>query len=104
MSMLRQLAEKPWQQSAAGPAPDSGAGFALPAATVALRMFLGVVGVLFSLLVVAYSERMAYEDLRPAPPQWLLWWNTPVRVVRSAVLQWAEVNILRRSRAPAQGG
>src|SRR3546814_825668 len=104
MSMLRQLAEKPWQQSAAGPAPDSGAGFARPAATVALRMFLGVVGVLFSLLVVAYSERMAYEDWRPAPPQWLLWWNTTVLVVSSAALQWAAVNIRRGRLDEAKAG
>lgn len=104
MNFLRQLTERPWEQSAVGPGPDSGAGFALPVATVALRMFLCVVGVLFSLLVVAYSQRMAYEDWRPTPPQWLLWWNTAVLVVSSAAFEWAAFNIRRGRLDEAKAG
>jgi cytochrome c oxidase subunit 3 len=96
MNIIRQLTEKPWE-----PAPGSvlvlhsGRSFHLSPATLGLRVFLCVVTVLFSLLVIAYAERMAYEDWRPAPQQWLLWLNTASLMVSSIAFQWALISIRR---------
>lgn len=105
MNIFRQLTEKPWERQP-GPdlAMDRGPSFALPTATVALRMFLTVVTVLFSLLVVAYAQRMIYEDWRPAPRQWLLWTNTALLIVSSAAFQWAAVGAGRGRPDDARAG
>ncbi len=92
MSFFRQLTEKPWET------PDStvvhlhgGAAFALPKATLGVRVFLVVATVVFSLLVVAYADRMAAGDWRPLAEPWLLWPNTAVLILSSVALQWARV-------------
>ena len=97
MNILRQLTEKSWEP-AQGPAVALYAGRSFPhlsSATLGLRVFLCVVTVLFSLLVVAYAERMAYEDWRPAPRQWLLWLNTASLVASSLAFQWASISVRR---------
>lgn len=66
------------------------------AKTLALRVFLAVVAVLFILLVTAYGGRMAYEDWRPAPQVRLLWANTFVLILSSVALQWAQYSVRRR--------
>jgi cytochrome c oxidase subunit 3 len=76
----------------------AGRSFDLPAATLGLRVFLCVVTVLFSLLVIAYADRMAYEDWRPTPQQWLLWLNTASLTVSSIAFQWASISV-RRGRS-----
>lgn len=88
MNIFRQLLEKPWE-SPGSLAVESGRSFALPVPTMALRVFLAVVTVLFSLLVVAYADRMLFEDWRPTPPQWVLWFNTGLLFFSSAAFQWA---------------
>lgn len=62
---------------------------------IALEVFLAVVAVLFMLLVIAYSGRMAYEDWRPAPQVSLLWANTFVLILSSVALQWAHYSVRR---------
>jgi cytochrome c oxidase subunit 3 len=52
--------------------------------------------VLFSLLVVAYADRMVLEDWRALPEPWLLWPNTAVLIVSSVSLQWASISARRR--------
>lgn len=105
MNILRQLMEKPWEQPGGqAVAAAAGPSFALPAATVALRVFLAVVTVLFALLVAAYSERMLYEDWRPTPRQWLLWSNTALLIVSSIALQWAWFSIRRGRVDDARAG
>ncbi len=96
MSFFHQLAEKPWV-AAQGRVDDlhGGGEFALPTATLGLRVFLAVVTVLFSLLVVAYAERMELADWRPLPEPWLLWLNTAVLILSSVALQWARVSARR---------
>src|SRR4029453_795747 len=64
----------------------------LPAATVALRTFLAVVTVLFTLLILAYGTRMEFEDWRPPPPLPLLWVNPGLLVLSSLAMQWAEIS------------
>lgn len=103
MNILRQLMEKPWEGPgdlalSAGPAP------APRAASVGLKVFLCVVTVLFSLLVVVYSERMLYEDWRPAPRQALLWLNTAVLLLSSAAMEWSLLAARRGRLEEARSG
>ena len=91
MSMFQQLMAKPWMTDQ-GQADDLYAGGASSglAKKLALRVFLAVVAVLFMLLLIAYSGRMAYEDWRPVPQLRLLWANTLVLILSSVALQWAQ--------------
>lgn len=96
MGIIRTLSEKPWAP-AQGMVDNfhSGGSFALPPAKLGLRVFLGVVTILFMLLVVAYSERMALEEWRPTPQRALLWVNTALLLLGSVGLQWARVSARR---------
>jgi cytochrome c oxidase subunit 3 len=96
MSILRQLREKPWLEAQARIDDlHRGGTFRLPAATLALRAFLAVVTVLFTLLILAYGTRMEFEDWRPTPPLRLLWLNTGLLVLSSLAMQWAAVSARR---------
>ncbi len=56
--------QKPWVEVPA--TPDNlakGRDFSVPTVKIGLRVFLGVVTVVFTLLVVSYFGRMAYADL-----------------------------------------
>ncbi len=87
MSILRVLMEKPWM--AEGPVYQLHAGreFFLPREMLGLRVFLVVVGVLFTLFVVAYADRMSLADWRPLPEPWLLWPNTVLLILSSIAFQ-----------------
>jgi cytochrome c oxidase subunit III len=101
MNLVRQLLEKPWEPARGAVALHAGRSFSLPAETVALRFFLAVVTVLFSLLIAAYAVRMAFEDWRPVPEQWLLWVNTGFLVASSLAfhLAWTGMRAGRLDRA-----
>ncbi|MSQ51993.1 MAG: cytochrome-c oxidase [Betaproteobacteria bacterium] len=101
MSIFQDLTAKPWALEQ-GKADDLYAGgvYAGFAKKLALRVFLGVVAVLFMLLLVAYGGRMVYEDWRPVPQLRLLWANTFVLILSSAALQWAQYSV-RRSHMDA---
>ena len=92
---------KPWATDQ-GKVDDLYAGGASSALAkkLALRVFLAVVAVLFTLLVTAYGGRMVYEDWRPAPQVNLLWANTVVLILSSVALQWAQYSV-RRGRMDA---
>ena len=96
MSLLRQLTEKPWV-TVPGTVVDlhGGRAFSLPTAKLGLRVFLAVVTVLFSLIVIAYADRMTVADWRPLPEPWLLWPNTALLILSSVALQWASVGARR---------
>ena len=96
MSILQQLMVKPWTANQ-GMVDDLYAGGVSSrfAKKLALRVFLTVVAVLFTLLVTAYGGRMVYEDWRPAPQVNLLWANTAVLILSSVALQWAQVSVRR---------
>ena len=90
MNFFREITTKPWLTAAgAGEAQGDARAFALPRSTLGLRVLLIVVSVLFSMLVVAYSDRMVLGDWRPVPKPWLLWPNTVLLVFASAAMQWA---------------
>lgn len=101
MSLFQQLTNKPWLT-------DEGPVVTLPgwsrstqpAARIALRMFLAVVGVLFMLLIIAYGDRMVYPDWRPTPAPALLWTNTWVLILASVALHWSKFSV-RRGRLDA---
>lgn len=101
MTIVRQLLEKPWEPATGAVPLHGGRSFQLAPETVALRVFLLVVTVLFSLLVSAYGVRMAFEDWRPAPEPWLLWVNTGLLVLSSAAfhLAWTATRDGRLERA-----
>ncbi|MGF1609706.1 MAG: cytochrome c oxidase subunit 3 [Kiloniellales bacterium] len=93
MGLFQQLMEKPW---VAGhhrivDRHDRSA-FLLPAATLGLRVLMAVIALLFTLLVVAYADRMFVPDWRPLPMPWLLWLNTAILILSSVGLQWAAVS------------
>jgi cytochrome c oxidase subunit 3 len=90
VSIFRQLTDKPWVK-ARGKVDDrhDGSEFSLPTATLGLRVLLAVITVLFSLLVVAYGDRLLVADWRPLPEPWLLWLNTVFLILSSVALQWA---------------
>ncbi len=90
MDFFREIASKPWLESqGAIDNAHQGGAYTLPAVTVGLRIFLGVVTVLFSLAVVAYSDRMALADWRPVPEPTLMWLNIVVLFASSVAMQWA---------------
>ena len=96
MSIFDQLTEKPWLTPEGTAADVRVHGLdSLPAKKLALRVFLGVVTVLFMLLITAYGDRMAYEDWRPTPQLGLLWNNTFMLVLSSIAMQWAQYSVRR---------
>ena len=101
MNLFRQLTEKPWEPAQGAVLLHGGRSFGLQPETVALRVFLGVVTVLFSLLIAAYAVRMAFEDWRPVPEQWLLWLTTTFLILSSLAFHvaWTGVRDGRHERA-----
>ena len=93
MSLISELSKKPWLPEPGGVA-DSPAGktFPLPSEKLALRVFLCVVTVLFTLIIVVYSDRMTLPDWRPLQEPWLLWLNTGMLILASVAFQWALVS------------
>lgn len=81
-----------------------GGAFSLPTASLGLRVFLAVIAVLFSILVVAYSERMSLGDWRSLPDPWLLWPNTFVLILSSIALQSACVGARKGQRDRVKTG
>ena len=96
MNFFQEIAKRPWQpEQGAVDNLDEGSAYALPTATVGLRLFLAVVTVVFSLMVIAYSDRMVVPDWRAFPSPWLLWLNTAMLVLSSVALQWTLGNARR---------
>jgi len=84
--------QKPWVPVPATPGNlVEGREFSVPTVKIGLRVFLGVVTVLFTLLVVSYFGRMAYADWRTLPEPWLLWLNTGLLIASSVAFQAALV-------------
>lgn len=96
MGIIHQLTRKPWLsgQVMIDDLHD-GREFGLPTATLGLRVFLGVITVLFLLFFVAYSDRMSVSDWRPLPEPWLLWLNTAILILSGVAMQRALVGARR---------
>lgn len=98
MGIFSELSKKPWLESQI--VLDNahvGGTIALPTVTVGLRVFVAVVTVVFTLLVVAYTDRMTLADWRPVPEPLLMWLNIIVLFAGSVAMQWA-VNNARQGK------
>ena len=93
MNLIHHLTTKPWE--ATGELPLLQRHSNQQNKRAALKVFLGVVTVLFMLLIVAYAGRMAYEDWRPAPQIRLMWANTLVLFLGSLGLELAQYAVRR---------
>ncbi|NKB50366.1 MAG: cytochrome-c oxidase [Alphaproteobacteria bacterium] len=100
MEFFQEIRNKPWLESQVEiDNAREGGSYALPAVKVGLRVFLGVVVVVFSLSVVAYSDRMTIADWRPVPEPLIMWLNLLILIASSVAMQWAVINA-RRDRTP----
>ena len=89
MSFLKSIFDKPWDYQGEDPGlKGTELAEGMHPKRIALRMFLAVVFVLFMLFIVAYFIRMDLEDWRPMPEPTLLWINTILLAVCSAIMQW----------------
>ena len=93
MNIIHHLTTKPWEATAELHLLQQHSNQQNKRA--ALKVFLGVVTVLFILLIVAYAGRMAYEDWRPAPQIRLMWANTLVLFLGSLGLELAQYAVRR---------
>ena len=88
MKILEELRKKPWTaEQIRADNTHQGNAYELPAASLGLRVFLGVATVFLALFVIAYGDRMAFPDWRPLPEPWLLWLNTAVLILSSIAMQ-----------------
>ena len=93
MGIFRELGKKPWLSDSTDiDAINKPAAFFLPAGKVGLRVFLLVVTVIFSLLIVAYADRMVFGNWRSMPEPWVLWLNTALLIGASLAFQWARTS------------
>jgi len=96
MSFFKTLAEKPWQAQTAGANFDATTTepYRIPQ-KIALRFFLGIVGVIFFLFMVTFLSRTQYPDFqalagepwKPFTDSTLLWFNTGALLLASVFLQ-----------------
>ena len=85
-SIFQLLTEKPWEQDQIEADNDhQGQTVNLSKQKLGLRTLMAASTVLFSLFIVAYSDRMLVHDWRNMPEPWLLWFNTGILVISSIV-------------------
>ena len=85
-TIFQLLTEKPWEQDQIEADNEhQGQTVNLTKQKLGLRTLMAASAVLFSLFVVAYSDRMLVHDWRNMPEPWLLWFNTGILVISSLV-------------------
>ena len=90
MGLFHELGKKPWLTDSANiDAINKPSAFFLPAGKVGLRVFLVVVTVIFTLLIIAYVDRMFFINWRSMPEPWVLWLNTALLIGASLAFHWA---------------
>ena len=105
MNFFHDITRKPWTESqgAIDDLQDSVAT-SQPPAKLGLKMFFAVATVLFSLLSIAYAERMVQAQWRPLPESWLMWLNAGSLVLCSIAFQWARVSARREEVGGVKSG
>ena len=89
-SIFQLLTEKPWETDQIEADNDhEGRTVNISKQKLGLRTIMAASTVLFSLFVVAYSDRMLVNDWRNMPEPWLLWFNTGILVISSIVFHQA---------------
>ncbi len=100
MSIFDHLMEKSWQSGQAeAVALHERSTADMPKPKLGLRVFLGVVTVLFALMVVSYADRMSLPDWHAMPEPLVLWLNTALLVLGSFALHRAWVGAVRGEMA-----
>ena len=86
------LFEKPWEKDQIEiDNKHQGQTLNLSKYKVGLRTIMVVSTVIFSLFIVAYSDRMLVHDWRSMPEPWLLWLNTGVIILGSLVFHFTKL-------------
>ena len=86
-SIFQLLTEKPWETDQIEADNDhEGRTVNLTKQKLGLRTIMAASTVLFSLFIVAYSDRMLVSDWRNMPEPWLLWLNTGILIISSFCL------------------
>tara|TARA_Y100000590_G_scaffold453455_1_gene598538 strand:+ start:4494 stop:5111 length:618 start_codon:yes stop_codon:yes gene_type:complete len=105
VEFFREIRGKPWLESEdAINNAQLGGSIAMPPVRLALRIFVAVVGVVFSLSVVAYSDRMLLADWKPVPEPTIMWLNLIVLIASSVAMQWAVVGARRDRSSQLEAG
>ena len=77
------LSQKPWDSSqAAIDNNHDGKNFAKTKENLGVKTIMTVSTVIFSLFIVAYSDRMLVHDWRSMPEPGLLWVNTAILILQ----------------------
>ena len=95
MSLIKKLfgalTEKPWEQDQIeADNKHQGQTLSLSKYKLGLRTIMVVSTVLFSLFIVAYSDRMLINDWRNMPEPWWLWINTGILILSSIMFYLTE--------------
>ena len=91
-SFFKLISQKPWEASQAILDNEhDGKTLAVSKAKLGVRTVMVVSTVIFSLLVVSYSDRMLIHDWRSLAEPWLLWMNTAILILTSLVFHKTKV-------------
>tara|TARA_B100000579_G_scaffold409876_1_gene399287 strand:- start:2906 stop:3541 length:636 start_codon:yes stop_codon:yes gene_type:complete len=91
-SFFKLIFEKPWEEAQAlKDNDDDGKFFSFSGSKLCLRTIIAVSCVIFSLFIVAYSDRMMVHDWIKMPEPYLLWANTVVLILNSVYFQKAKI-------------
>ena len=86
-SIFQLLTQKPWESSQAKIDDlHDGETLNLSKGKLGLRFIMIVSTIFFCLFIVTYADRMIYPDWQQMPEPLLLWFNTFVLLISSAVL------------------
>jgi cytochrome c oxidase subunit 3 len=96
----------PWEMEAVGDTAHHGplGGTGDKSKLIALLTLLAVVSSFFALILSAYALRMELGDWVPMTEPQLLWSNTVMLIVASAVFQWTRNAAVKGQRARLQPG
>ena len=91
-SFFKLISQKPWEASQAVlDDQHDGKTLALSKAKLGVRTIMVVSTIIFSLLVISYSDRMLIHDWRNLSEPWLLWINTIILILTSIVFHRTKV-------------
>ena len=90
--IIESLFEKPWEKDQIEiDNKHQGQTLNLSKYKVGLRTIMVVSTVIFSLFIVAYSDRMLVHDWRSMPEPWLLWLNTGGIILGSLIFHFTKL-------------
>jgi len=85
VNFIAEVMKKPWLHEPAGELND-GPLFPVARPTLGFRIFLVIVGFLFTLMVGAFADRLVLGDWLAMPEPWTLWLNTAFLLASSVAL------------------